>query len=212
MKRSAEVDPSKVALLIVDMQNSFCHPDGVAVGLGGPLADIETVMSNLDMCRDAAREASITVAYTRQGYAPDYSDQGRSAAAYPISAALRAHGGVIRGTWDHAIVDALTPRDEDIVVDKTRLDAFLYTPMEAILRNAGIETLIIGGCVTNFCVETTVRSAWQRDYDVIVLEDGVAAYTPEMQARSLTTIAECAFAVVEPWHSALDRALASDAE
>jgi ureidoacrylate peracid hydrolase len=123
---------------------------------------------------------------------------GRTASAYPISALVRDRSGLIRGSWDHAIIDELDPEPEDIVVDKTRLDSFLYTSLEPTLRTLGIESIIIGGCVTNFCVETTVRSAWQRDFDVTVLADAVAAYTPAMQERGLTTMADCMFATVVP--------------
>lgn len=163
---------SSTTLLVVDVQNNSCHPHGVTAHLVGPLNDIESVIDNLAL--------------------------GKSAAAYPITAALRANDGAVRGTWDDAIVDELTPRGVEIVIDKTRLDSFLYTPPELILHNLGIDSLIVGGCATNFGVETTVMSASQRDFDVTVL-DATATYGHDMQQRSLTAIAACCFAAVKPW-------------
>jgi ureidoacrylate peracid hydrolase len=193
------VNASTTVLLVVDMQNSFCHPDGITCRVGAPLNEIDSVISNLAACIDSARARGIRVTYTRQGYAPDYCDQGKAASSFPIAAAIRERGGVVRGTWDHAVVDALAPQDGDIVIDKTRLDSFLHTPLESILHNLGIESIVIGGCVTNFCVETTVRSAWQHDFDVTVIADATASFTPEMHERSLTTIAQCFFAAVKSW-------------
>jgi ureidoacrylate peracid hydrolase len=192
------VNPARSALLIVDMQNSFCKPKGVVVQVGGQLHDIDAVIENLTRCTARARELGIRVAFTRHGHSAGYEDMGRSASAYPISALVRDSNGLVRGSWDHAIIDELDPEPQDIIVDKTRLDAFLYTSLEATLRTLGMESVIIGGCVTNFCVETTVRSAWQRDFDVTVLADAVAAYTPAMQERGLTTMADCMFATVVP--------------
>ena len=195
----------KALLLVVDMQRSFCESEGVSVQVGGPLHGIEAVTDNLVGYIDRARREGMRIAFTRHGYAPDYSDQGRSAGSFPISRAVRQLGGVIRGSDDHQIVAALVPEEGDIVIDKVRLDAFLHTPLESTLRNLGVDSIVVGGCVTNFCVETTVRSAWQRDFDVTVLADGVAAYTPEMQQRGLDTIAECCFARVSTGPEALLR-------
>ena len=196
---------SKALLLVVDMQRSFCESDGVAVRVGGPLHGIEAVTENLVGYVGQARREGMRIAYTRHGYAPDYSDQGRSAGSFPISHAVRELGGVIRGSDDHQIISALAPEAGDIVIDKVRLDAFLHTSLESTLRGLGVDSIVVGGCVTNFCVETTVRSAWQRDFDVTVLADGVAAYTPEMQKRGLDTMAECCFAMVSTGPQALLR-------
>jgi ureidoacrylate peracid hydrolase len=197
------VNLERSALLVVDMQNSFCNPKGVVVQVGGALDDIDAVIEHLVRCTARAREIGMPVVFTRHGHSAGYEDMGRSASAYPISALVRARNGLVRGSWDHDIIDELDPQPADIVVDKTRLDSFLNTPLESILRALAIDSIFIGGCVTNFCVETTVRSAWQRDFDVAVLADAVAAYTPEMQERGLSTMAECMFATVAPWTEAL---------
>ena len=196
------MNAQRSAMLIVDMQNSFCDPRGVVVQVGGPLYDIEAVIESLTRCTARARELGMPVVLTRHGHSPGYEDMGRSASAYPISGLVRASNGLVRGSWDHDIIDELKPKPEDIIVDKTRLDSFLHTPLESTLRSLAIDSVLIGGCVTNFCVETTVRSAWQRDFDVAVLADAVAAYTPEMQERGLSTMAECMFATVGPWMDA----------
>jgi nicotinamidase-related amidase len=92
-----------------------------------------------------------------------------------------------RGTWGAAIVDLLTPRPEDIVVEGKRgLDAFPSTNLDFILRSKGIRTVVLGGFLTNCCVESTMRSAYERGFDVVTLKDCTATLSQEAQNMTLT--------------------------
>jgi nicotinamidase-related amidase len=86
------------------------------------------------------------------------------------------------------IVAPLTPRPEEVIVNKTTYSAFTATSLDGLLRNLRIETLVLGGVVTNRCVETTARDATDRGYQVIVLGDATATYSPEAQEATLLSL------------------------
>lgn len=106
------------------------------------------------------------------------------------------------GSWDAAICDDLAPEPGDVIVDKNRYDAFLYTDLEQILCALGVRGLLVTGVVTSVCVESTVRSAHMRDYLVTVAPDCTAApagfHGPALAAMAL------AFATVAPWREAIE--------
>jgi ureidoacrylate peracid hydrolase len=104
---------------------------------------------------------------------------------------------LLRGSWDAEVNDELTPLPGERVIDKNRYDAFLYTDLELVLRALGVTRLIVAGVVTFACVETTVRSANQRDFDVSVAADCTAAPEP-FHSNSLAAM-NAAFATVRPW-------------
>ena len=150
------------ALLVVDMQNGFCHPEGsfprIGMGLEGcrrsPSATLPSAVAQ-------ARRAAIPVVFTRHLYRPGRADEG--AALKQNSPALASVNGLADGFWDAEVVDELGCGPEDLVVDKVRFDAFQWTSLEPLLRGLGVRELVICGVVTNLCVETTVRSAFMRD-------------------------------------------------
>ena len=116
-------------------------------------------------------------ALTRQRRATFTFDASELVAAYACSVDGNAF---VKGTWGAAIVDRLTPADGDIVIEGKRgLDTFASTNLDFILRSKGIETVILGGFLTNCCVESTMRSAYENGYRVITLTDCTAATSPE---------------------------------
>jgi nicotinamidase-related amidase len=88
--------------------------------------------------------------------------------------------------WGAAIVDVLTPQPEDIVVERNGLDAFPSTNLDFILRSKGIRTVVLGGFLPNCCVESTMRSAYERGFDVVTLKDCTATLSQEAQDMALT--------------------------
>ena len=88
--------------------------------------------------------------------------------------------------WGAAIVDVLTPQPEDIVVGRNGLDAFPSTNLDFILRSKGIRTVVLGGFLPNCCVESTMRSAYERGFDVVTLKDCTATLSQEAQNMALT--------------------------
>jgi nicotinamidase-related amidase len=86
------------------------------------------------------------------------------------------------------IVEALTPRPGEVVINKTTYSAFTSSGLAVLLRNLRIETLVLGGIITNRCVETTAREATDRGYRVILLEDASATYSPELQEATMLSL------------------------
>jgi ureidoacrylate peracid hydrolase len=181
------------AVLVIDMQNGFCDPAGSLprAGLGLPGAD--AAIAATAALLDAAEAAQLPIVYTRHVFRPGQLDRpARLNPSFP-----RTQAPVLRGTWDAEIVPALTPDDGAVIVDKNRYDAFLYTDLELVLRALGVTRLVVAGVVTHACVETTVRSAVQRDFDVHVAADGTAGPEP-YHSNSLAVLA-ASFATVGKW-------------
>jgi len=175
------------ALLVVDLQNAFCRPEGSFVRRGLAIEGIERVVERCRRLVDHATRAGWPVVYTRLAYQPDYRDAGLLVANQP---AIRALGGYADGSFDAAIVDALpTAGDSTIVLRKTRYDPFCGTDLEGELRRRGVGDLVVCGVTTNVCVESTVRRAHDLDFPVRIVEDAMASYDAALHRASIETMA-----------------------
>jgi ureidoacrylate peracid hydrolase len=157
------------ALIVVDMQNGFCHPEGSFAKLG---LDVSMTNAAIGGCRrliEAARNAAVPIVFTRYVYRPDYRDGG--VLVHELMPALKDANSLAAGTWDAEIVEELAPASEDFVVDKNRYSAFYGSGLEPILTSLSIGSVVICGVTTNMCVETTARDASQRDYRTFVVSD-----------------------------------------
>lgn len=191
----------KNALIVVDMQNGFCHPEGSLPKLGMSLAGVEAAVANAAVAVAHARETGMPVIFTRQVFRPGYHDLGRWQSSRTPDLGVdgpASFGGLLAGSWDGDVVDELGRTPEDLVVDKVRFDAFQWTSLEPLLRGLGVADLVVCGVVTNFCVETTVRSAVVRDFQVTLLEDCCAAQTPRLHEIGIEVMRDCGFATVIP--------------
>ncbi|GAA1515631.1 cysteine hydrolase family protein [Nocardioides humi] len=177
-----------LALLLIDLQEIFVRPPPAVVEAAGELPGIHAVLERTVRLRERARDRGVPVLYTRHVFRPGLVDA-------PLAArdALRARA-LERGRPTAEIVAELAPSEEEAVVEKNRHDGFFGTDLAARLRELGVRRLVVAGVVTNLCVETTVRSAVQRDLDVTVAADCTSA-PPQAHARSLAAMAD-AFAVV----------------
>jgi ureidoacrylate peracid hydrolase len=175
------------ALLVIDMQNGFCHPEGSFARIGMGLEGADVAVRNAAEAVSQARTAAIPVVFTRHLYRPGRADEGRSLKLN--SPALAGVEGLAVGSWDADVADELGCGPDDLVVDKVRFDAFQWTSLEPLLRGLGVTDLVVCGVVTNICVETTVRSAFMRDYPVTLLADCCAAKTRRLHELSLEVLA-----------------------
>jgi len=173
------------ALIVVDMQNGFCHPEGSFARSGLGLEDAEAAVRNTAVAVEQARRAGIPVIFTRHLYRLGRADQGP--ALIRNSPALMANGLAL-GSWDADVVADLECRPDDMKVDKVRFDAFQWTSLEHLLRGLDVTNLMICGVVTNLCVETTVRSAFMRDLPVTLIEDCCAAKTRRLHELSIEVL------------------------
>lgn len=165
----------RTALLVVDMQNGFCHPQGGCARLGMPGA--ERLMVAAPGCRrliDAARAAGVPVIYTRHVHQPDLTDLGVLLKTGPNFAEMVRIGFLVKGSWDSEVIDQLRPAAFDYTVDKNRFSAFISSGLEPLLRSLGVTNLIVCGVLTSVCVESNVRDASQREMRVFVASDATA--------------------------------------
>ncbi|WP_067677744.1 cysteine hydrolase family protein [Nocardia miyunensis] len=182
------------ALIVVDMQNGFCHPDGSLPRLGMALSGAEAAVANTATAVEHARRTGMPVVFTRHVYSPGYLDQGPWMCARTPD--LSSVDGLLAGSWDGDVVDELGCGPKDLVVDKVRMDAFQWTSLDQLLRGLGVTELVACGVVTNFCVESTVRSAAMRDFEVTLLHDCCAAQTPRLHEIGIEIMRDCRFAEV----------------
>jgi ureidoacrylate peracid hydrolase len=174
------------ALIVIDMQNGFCHPDGSFARIGMGLEGAKEAVENAAVAVSLARQAGIPVVFTRHLYRPGRADEG--AALKGNSPALAGVAGLAAGTWDAEVAAELGCGPADPVVDKVRFDAFQWTSLEPLLRGLAVTDLVICGVVTNICVETTVRSAFMRDFPVTLLADCCAAATRRLHDLSIEVL------------------------
>jgi nicotinamidase-related amidase len=167
------------ALLIVDMQNDFVHPEGglawrardnPAAGLD--IAFLATTVPQVRRLGDAFRAAGRPVVYIVHVVKPDYSD-----AQFPYWRLARPGGNrsfIAENSWGARIVDELTPREDEHVVVKKGFGGFANTQLDTVLRSKGVTTCIVAGVMTAVCVSSTVRGGVEHNYRMIVVEDAVA--------------------------------------
>lgn len=188
------------ALVVIDVQNLFCHPDGSVTKRVGPLYRIDAVLDGIRDAVDTARRDGRPVLYTRHCYDPQYLNAGRNfPGPNPIGVTgreLMADGAFVAGSWNAELLDEIAPADGDVVVDKTRYDAFLGTPLESVLRTLGVVEIDFCGVVTNICVDTTVRAAYMRDFECAVLAERTTAGTREQHENALWGLDTGEFAVI----------------
>ncbi len=191
-------EPSRAAVIVVDMQNGFVSNDGYLARAGFDIGAARNTLASCQRLLAATRLAGIRTVYLQMGWHEDLHDAGSAdGGMYHKSVAMRFmrkqrqndRAALIRGTWDYAIVDELAPQPGDIVVPKTRLSGFFETNLDSTLRGAGITTLIFAGIATNICVEATIRDALYRDYLCLLVEDATNATGPDfMKAATLFNV------------------------
>jgi nicotinamidase-related amidase len=192
--KGAEIDRS--ALIIVDMQNDFLHPDGnfAYMAREHPEANFDLpflrgTIPQVSRLADTFRTAGRPVVHLAHVLKPDYSD-----AAFPYwrigvgpSSGNRTH--CVEGTWGAQIVDELRPRDIEHLVIKKGFGGFApSTPLDTILRNMGVNTCVVTGVTTCVCISTTVRGGVEHNYRMILVSDAVAEVSREAHDTELRTM------------------------
>lgn len=173
------IAPEQAALLIIDMQNAFCHDEGT-LGLSGvKVAAAQATYAPVRRLAEAFAAAGLPVIWTKQVHLE--ADASRARKVLPSHTAKRKQVSALSGTWDAAIVDELAdlPMDPTYVVTKHRFGAFYETRLQSLLDMLGTRALFVTGVTANACVETTLREAYLRDYDVVAVTDGIAAVRAE---------------------------------
>jgi ureidoacrylate peracid hydrolase len=178
------VDPSTTAVVLIEYQNDFTTEGGVLHGAVETVMDKTGMLDNTKRVVEAARAAGATVMHAPITFAPGYGELSRH--PYGILKGVVDGNAFVKGSWGAAITDELAPADGDIVIEGKRgLDTFASTNLDFILRSKGIETIVLGGFLTNCCVESTMRTGYEHGYRVITLSDCVAATSIEEHDNAL---------------------------
>jgi ureidoacrylate peracid hydrolase len=177
------IDTGKTALIVCDMQNDFAAEGGMFHRAGVDISVIQRAVAPTVRIVAAARKESIPLVYLKMGFRPDLTDAGAPDSPnrirhqiFEIGKVVRAPNGadsriLIRDTWNTDIVSALAPQSSDVVLYKTRFSGFYETDLQATLERLGVKYLLVTGCTTSVCVESTVRDAMFRDYSCVLLSD-----------------------------------------
>ena len=170
-------DPRKTALLNIDMQNCFVENSPVAAPRG------REIVPRINKLADVCRRRGALVIHTLHLVRPDGSNTGVMGVIIPAIAA----GLINKGNRQAELHPDIVVGKNDILLEKPRYGAFHGTDLDLILRNRGIDTVIITGICTNVCCETTAREANMRDYKVFFISDGTATFnTPEISAEQIS--------------------------
>jgi nicotinamidase-related amidase len=204
---ASKLEPSRTALLVVDMQNDYVAPEGALMvwqkerwaNLEGFQRTLDEVVPTVEGLIRAARGVGVLPIWARTVLTPATDSRFWRAQGQETCRA---------GTWGAEIFDALRPHDDDIVISKRRHSAFFGTHLDSVLRGNGIETVVVTGVGTHGCVESTVRDAMTLDYWAVVPSDGCGTGDLEAHAAALVRIGRLfgfvteSPAIVETWEAA----------
>ena len=182
----APLDLARTALLVVDLQNDFLHPEGAYGRAGQGAPEISGLPARVKPLADLMRARGGLVISTQFTLQPG---RGGEPIVSPHLKELRpflAKGDFLPGAWGHRLVDALQPAD--VTIEKVAYSAFYMTRLEWVLRKLLIDRLLVAGIVTNGGIASTVRDAHVRDIDAIVLEDGCAAFSPQVHRTAVDAL------------------------
>lgn len=177
------IETPKTAVIVVDMQNDFGSKGGMFDRAGLDISMIQSTVHPTSKVLASARQRGVAIIYLKMGFLPNLSDLGDVESPnrtrhlhFGVGQTLSAPDGtegriLIRDTWNTDIVGELKPETGDTIVYKHRFSGFFETRLDEILKRLGIKYLIITGCTTSVCVESTVRDAMFRDYSCVLLAD-----------------------------------------
>lgn len=172
------LDPAETAVVLIEYQNDFVSEGGALHGAVADVMESTRMLQNSADTAKRARDAGATIIHAPIAFAEGYGEI--NAQPYGILAGVVESNAFVKGSWGAEIVDAVAPESGDIVVEGKRgLDAFGSTNLDFILRSKGIKNVAIGGFLTNCCVESTMRSAYEKGFNVYTLTDCVAATSQE---------------------------------
>lgn len=177
-KGGQDIEMGTTAVLFIEFQNEFATEKGKLHAAVSPVMEETGMLSKAVQVAAAVRATGGKVFHTPITLAEDGSDNPNKGLG--ILAGCHNDKLFTRGTWGAEFCDAMKPMDGDVVVTgKKGLDAFPGTDLEALLKANGVETLVIAGFLTNCCCESTMRTAYEKGFNVITLTDCMAATSPE---------------------------------
>lgn len=179
----AKWNPNHSALIIVDVQNDYCHKEGSMAKQDLDVSMVEEMMPNLKRLISSLKDLDVPIIYVKTIH-----EECTDSKTWKKRLKGKGAKDVCRkDTWGAEFYQ-LSPMDNDIIVVKHRYSAFINTRLDSILRTLEIETLLMAGVSTNICVESTARDGFMLDYDILFLSDCTAAFSKEAHDMTLQTI------------------------
>ncbi|QEC47280.1 cysteine hydrolase [Baekduia soli] len=169
--------PGHTALVLIDLQNDFLHPEGWYATSGVDISHMRRVIEPTRELVAAARAAGVPVVWTRHGFREE------TAGTFPTLRPFLRDGGLRQDTWGYEICEELRAdgfEDGDFLCHKSRLSGFYLTDLELILRGLHAETVLYGGVLTNQCVAATSKDSNFRDFKTIVVEEATGTTMPHL--------------------------------
>ncbi|OUS31592.1 hypothetical protein A9Q99_03205 [Gammaproteobacteria bacterium 45_16_T64] len=167
------MNTTKSALILVDCQNDFLAEKGALYSAVVDSLNANDVVRNINRSIASAREQGIPIIFTSMSFTESYSEMGEN--PYGILATVKQSGAFVRDSWGAAIAEGINASEEDLVIQKNTMCAFKQTHLKKNLDEQGINRLIFGGLVTDLCLETSIRSAYDFGYEAISLVDCMAS-------------------------------------
>jgi len=183
------IDPSRTALVVIDIQEDFVSPTGAAGQWGIDLSILDAPLDNCETLIAAARASGVTLVFARV-----VTQAGTDSEA--LKALHRRKGrppealNICRVGTPGADYYRVKPEPGDIEVEKLLYSSFVGTDFDARLRARGIENLVIVGFTTDCCVDCTARDAFHLDYDVFIVTDACAAYDEDLHYGALNGLSK----------------------
>lgn len=175
-----KLDPSKTALVLIEFQNDFTTPGGALHGAVEGVMQSSNMLENTRKLVEQARAQGVTIIHAPISFAPGYGEL--SPQPYGILKGVVDNNAFVKGTWGAEITNDMKPESGDIIIEGKRgLCAFSSTNLDFILRSRGLQNVALAGFLTNCCVESTMRSAYEKGFNVLTLTDCVAATSEEEQ-------------------------------
>jgi ureidoacrylate peracid hydrolase len=178
------MNPKSTAVVLIEYQNDFTTEGGTLHQAVKPVMDQTNMLANTLETVNQARALGATIVYAPITFTDDYHELNPS--PYGILKGVVDSRSFRKGSWGAQIVDILEPAPGDIIVEGKRgLCGFATTNLDFILRSRGISTIALGGFLTNCCVESTMRTGYEKGYDVVTLKDCTATLSEEEQRMAV---------------------------
>ncbi|SFD77533.1 ureidoacrylate peracid hydrolase [Paenibacillus catalpae] len=181
-KLKQNLEQKNTAVIVVDVQNDYCHPDGAIAKTGIDVSAVSRMMPNLQALLDSAREQGIPVIFLQTNH-EKATDSEAWLSRFKDGINPICH----TGSWG-AEFYVISPKETDIVVKKHRYSGFIHTRLESVLQTLKIETLVMTGVSTNLCVESTARDGFMMDYRIVLMKDACAAFSQEEHDMTVKTV------------------------